>query len=344
MELVARLIEKLQRHPKRIVFPEGEDPRVLDAARRFYCLRLGAPIVLGSRPKIEKAAAAQKIPLDCMRVIDPRESADLDGFARAFRMSRAARGMKLVECRDAMLNPNYFGAMMVAMHQADGLVTGATLPTAAVLRPLVQVLGLAPNITTATGCAVVEFENRSLGEDGVLFMADCGVVPEPSMDELADIGIATARFARHVCGFRPRVAFLSYATRGRKNQPALGKVQAAVALAAKKAAEVGLEADFDGEMQIDTALVPEVAARKLPRSRVAGRANVLVFPDLHSANIAVKLIMHLVHSRVYAAMILGLTRPAASVSRGATATEIFDAAVLVGVQAINYNLLYPGVS
>jgi len=252
--------------------------------------------------------------------------------------------MKAMEARDAMLNPNYFGAMMVAMHQADGLVTGTNVATTAVLRPLIQTIRLAPNISTAAGCTVMEFENASIGEDGVLFLADCAVVPEPGMEQLADIAVSTARFARHLWGFRPRVALLSYATKDSAMPPAMGKVRAAVALAEKKARRCGLEADFDGELQADTALVPEIAARKLRQSKVAGCANVLIFPNLACGDIAAKALRHLARAQAYGHILLGLDRPAADVSRGSTARDILGVAALVGVQAIAYHQLYPGAS
>jgi phosphate acetyltransferase len=342
MQFIGTVIEKLQRHPKRIVFPEGTESRVLQAARQFHCLRLGAPILLGNRTQIEALAAELNLPLDGIRLINPEESPDLDGFARTFRLLRRPREMKSMEAREALLNPNYFGAMMVAMHQADGLVTGTNLATTLVLRPLLQTIRLAPHISTAAGCTVLEFENSRIGENGVLVLADVAVVPAPTMDQLADIAVSTAAFARHLFGFRPRVAFLSYATKDPAGPPALGKVQAAVALAEQRAREHGLAADFDGELQADTALVPEVAARKLPDSKVAGRANVLIFPDLQSANIGSKLLRHLTQTHAYGHLLLGLDRPAADVSRGSTARDILGVAALVGVQAIAYERLYPG--
>lgn len=342
MQLIGTVIEKLQRHPKRIVFPEGTEPRVLQAARQFHCLRLGAPILLGQRARIEGLAAELNISLEGIRVINPEESEELEPFARTYRLLRRPRGMKSMEARDVMLNPNYFGAMMVAMRQADGLVTGTNVATTIVLRPLIQTIRLAPNITTASSCTVMEFEDRRVGENGVVFLADCGVVPEPTMEQLADIAVTTAQFARHLLGFRPRVALLSYSTRDPAAPAALGKLQAAVALAAQKAQARGLEADFDGELQADTAIVPEIAERKLPESPVAGRANVLIFPDLHSGNIASKLLRHLARAQAYGHVLLGLDAPAADVSRGSTAHDILGVAALIGVQAIAYDQLYPG--
>ena len=189
-----------------------------------------------------------------------------------------------------MLQPNYFGTMMLAMHQADGFVSGASHITSSLLRPLFQIVKAAPDITTASSCMVMEVEDTRFGEDGVLFMADCGVIPDPTVEQLADIAVSTAQLARHLLGVRPRVALLSFSTKGSAPHPSVGKVQAATALARRKAEQLFLEADFDGELQVDAALVPEIAARKLQESKVAGRANVLIFPDLNSGNIASKLV------------------------------------------------------
>lgn len=341
MRFIGTVIEKLQRHPKRIVFPEGDEPRVVQAARQFHALRLGAPILLGDRAKVKRAADELRISLDGIRVINPSESEDLDNFVHRFLALRRDKGIKKAEAQKAVLQPNYFGAMMVALHQADGMVTGTNIATTAVLRPLIQTLRLRQGVSTAAGCTVMEFENTGVGEDGVLFLADCAVVPDPTMEELADIAVSTAQFARHLCGFRPRIALLSYATRERTAPPAIGKVRAAVALAEKKASQCGLKADFDGELQADTALIPEIAARKLPNSKVAGRANVLIFPDLQSGNIAGKLLRNLARVEAYGHILLGLDRPAADVSRGSTARDILGVAVLVGAQAIAYNQLNP---
>ncbi len=341
MQLIGRLIEKLQRHPRRIVFAEGTEPRVLQAARQFHCLRLGAPILLGKRAQIEKRAAELKISLDHIRLIDPGESEDLDKFARALHLMHQSQGMKLAEAREAMLNPNYFGAMMVAMRQADGLVTGATLPTTVVLRPLLQTIRLGKCFSTAAGCTVLELENAAVGENGVVLLADCAVVPEPTMEQLGDIAVAAAQFARQLFGFNPRVALLSYATRCRAVPPAIGKVQAAIAIAQRQAKKLGLDAEFDGEMQIDTALVPEVATVKMPKSKVAGRANVLIFPCLAAADVAGKALRHLARAQAYGHILLGLDRPAADVSRGANSRDILGVAALVGVQSIAYRELYP---
>jgi len=189
---------------------------------------------------------------------------------------------------------------------------------------------------------VMEVEDTRFGDRGVLFMGDCGVIPDPTVDQLADIAISTARLARQISGVRPRVALLSYSTKGSATQPSLMKVKAATALAQQKAQDTGFEADFDGELQVDAALIPEIALRKLPDSKVAGKANVLIFPDLNSGNIASKLIQHVARANAYGQILLGLDRPAADLSRGSSSHDILGVAAIVGLQSIDYQQLYPG--
>lgn len=341
MRFIGGVFEKLQRHPKRIVFPEGTEPRVIQAARQFFSLRLGVPILLGDRTNIKEAAAQLNVSLEGVRIINPLESEDIDQFARRFELVRRFKGIKEREAREAMVKPNYYGAMMVAMHQADGIVSGTNEITGSVLRPFFQIIKVAPQATTASSCMVMEVEDSRFGSEGVMFMADCGVIPEPTVDQLADIAVSTALLAYSLLGTRPRVALLSYSTKGSATHPSIGKVQAATALAEKKAKEKLLQADFDGELQVDSALVPEIAARKVPESKVAGRANVLIFPDLNSGNIGSKLVQHMAKAHAYGQILLGLDRPAADVSRGSNAHDILGVAAIVGLQSIAHHQLYP---
>jgi len=341
MRFVGGLFEKLQRHPKRIVFPEGTEPRVLQAARQFHSLRLGVPILLGDRNKIKIAAASANVPLAGMRIINPASSEELDNFAERYATLRRSKGIKEKEAREAMLNHNYFGAMMVAMHQADGIVSGASEITGSVVRPLFQIIKVAPKATTASSCMIMEVPDSRFGEDGVMFLADCGIIPDPDVEQLSDIAVSTAQLAHQLNGKRPRVALLSYSTKGSATHPVIAKVQAATALAEQKARGALFEADFDGELQVDAALVPDIAQRKVPHSKVAGRASVLIFPDLNAGNIASKLLQHVARANAYGQILLGMDRPAADVSRGSSAHDILGVAAVVGVQAIAYKELYP---
>lgn len=341
MRFIGSVIEKLQRHPKRIVFPEGTEPRVLQAARQFFSLRLGAPVLLGDRPKVKMAAEQLNLSLEGLRIINPAESEDLDSFAQRYQTLRQEDGLSLQEARQTMLNPNYYGAMMAAMHQTDGLVTGASEADGTSLRPLFQIIKTAPNIATPSSCMVMEVEDTRFGEQGVMFLADCGVIPEPTAEELADIAVSTAILARQLLGVRPRVALLSHSTKSNSVHSSVLRVQSATTLARQKAQLKELAADFDGELQIDAALISEIAVRKAPESKVAGRANVLIFPDLDAGNIASHLVQHIARGNAYGQILLGMDRPAAEVSRGSTAHDILGVASIVGAQSIAYQQLYP---
>ncbi len=343
MRFIGTIIEKLQRHPKRVVFPEGDEPRVLQAARQFHALRLGAPILLGDRTRIKEIAADLNISLEGIRVINPSDSEELDNFVRRFYSLRREKGLKEIEAREAMQQPNFFGAMMVAMHQADGLVSGVNHFTGSVLRPLFQIIKVMPQKITASSCMIMEIEDTRIGEKGVMFMADCGVVPDPTVEQLAEIALTTAQLAYHLLSVKPRVAMLSFSTKGSATHHSIGKVQAATALAQQKAEQIRFQADFDGELQVDAALVPEIAHLKCAESRVAGKANVLIFPDLNSGNIASKLVRLVGHANAYGNILLGLDRPAADVSRGSNAHDILGVAAIVGAQAVNYHQLFPDV-
>ncbi|HSH17471.1 MAG TPA: phosphate acyltransferase, partial [Verrucomicrobiae bacterium] len=297
---------------------------------------------LGDRTAVKEAAAELNVSLEGIRIINPAESEDLDSFVRRYEAVRKFKGIQEREARSAMIHPNYYGAMMVAMHQADGFVSGVSESGGSTLRPLFQIIKVAPKATTASSCMVMEVEDTRFGQNGVMFLADCGVIPDPTVDQLGDIAVTTAQLALQLMGTRPRVALLSFSTKGSATHPSIGKVKAATELARRKAEEKFLEADFDGELQVDAALVPAIAQRKVPQSMVAGRANVLVFPDLNSGNIASKLVQHLARANAYGQILLGLDRPAAEVSRGANAHDILGVAAIVGAQAIDYKDLFPG--
>ena len=250
--------------------------------------------------------------------------------------------MKGFEAREAVLQPNYFGAMMLAMHQADGFVAGARQITASVLRPLFQTIKPAPQTSTISSCLVMEVEDSRFGENGVLFMADCDVIEEPSVEQLADIAVSTAQLARHLLGVRPRVALLSFSTKGSATHPSVGKVQAATALAEQKGpgtkARRGLRRRTPGGHRPG----PRNRRPQTADSKLGGNANVLIFPDLNAGNIASKLVRHVARANAYGHILLGLDRPAADVSRGSNAHDILGVAAIVGVQSVDYQKLYPG--
>lgn len=343
MPLLDRLTDKLQRHPKRIVFPEGADPRILQAARTFATRRLGVPIVLGERAEIKDRAARLDLRLDGIRIIDPREFDDLEILVDHLRSLPRFASWSDATIRSTLLDPNYFATALLATARADALCGGATVSASSSLRPLFQIIPLQEGVRAASSMLLLDMDDTRFGEQGVLFMADCGVIPEPTAEQLADIALTTAGLALHVTGVVPRVAFLSFSTHARDSKyEAVQRVRRAVELARERAAARGIAAEIEGELQVDAALDPLTARQKgLVDSEVAGRANVLVFPDLASGNIASKLVTLIAGVRAYGQIITGLTRPCAEISRGAHAHDILGAAAVVCAQAIDSSLLYP---
>lgn len=340
MPFVAKLVEKLQRHPKRVVFPEGNDPRILQAARQWVSRRMGAPILLGSRAQIKDSAQRLDLNTQGMRIIDPERSEEYAPFVDQLLEIRRSKGMTREEARKAVLDPSTFACLMVLNAQADAVIGGATRTAASVLRPLFQIIPKHEHAMTAASLTVIDFDERKLGSDGTLFFADCGVVPDPSLEQLADIAVSTARVARHLTNEVPRVAFLGFTTKGESNHPTALRMRDAASLAERNARRANIEAYFDGELQADAALDSIAAAAKQVTGPVAGRANVLIFPDLASGNIAFKLVHILAGANAYGQIITGLSRPAAEISRGASAHDVFGTASIVGCQAIDRHLLF----
>ncbi len=340
MSLLPKLVERLQRHPKRVVFPEGADPRILQAARQWVTRRLGAPVLLGDRIRIKEAAAGLDVKLTGIRVIDPGRSEDLDEFVRQFEQLRQGKGLQPGEARAALADSNYFATMMLATGQVDALVGGATVSASSALRPLFQIIPRLEHVRTASSLMILDWDEQKVGIDGSLFLADCSVIPEPTAEQLADVAIATAMIAHHLTNALPRVAMLSYASKGTAAHPALLKMRRATELARAKATSAALPMEVDGELQVDAALDAHVAEIKQVTGTVAGRANVLIFPDLASANIGFKLVQVLAGANTFGQIITGLSRPAAEISRGASAHDVFGAAAVVGCQAIDRRLLY----
>lgn len=340
MPLIPRLVEKLQRHPKRFVFPEGADPRVLQAARQIVTRRMGAPILLGERAVIKSAAQRLDVSLQGIRLIDPARATDLEEFANRYLELRKNRGLLPAEARASMTDPGYYATMMLATAQADALIGGATVSASSALRPLFQILPRQEGVNTASSIMVLDFDENKVGLDGSLFLGDCGVIPDPTAEQLADIGITAARIAHHLTNDTPRVAFLSYSSHGSSTHPSVIKMRRATELARAKIPEQKFAIEIDGEMQVDAALDPRTAEAKGVAGGVGGRANVLIFPDLNSGNIAFKLVQVLAGANTFGQIVTGLSRPAAEISRGSSAHDVFGAAAIVGVQAISHNLLY----
>lgn len=342
MPLIAKLAERLKRHPKRVVFPEGSDARILQAARKFATRGLGVPILLGDRATIKANAEKLDISLENIRIIEPRRSGEWDGFITKFQGLRRFKNLKNQEAEDYLENPNYFATMVLATGQADAIVSGATSSASSALRPLLQIIPLQKDVVSMSSLNIFDIEDPKTGKDRELFLSDCAVIPNPTSEQLRDIAVNTAALRYHLTNSTPRVALLSYSSKSVSNKnPTVAKMKAAAGLARQKARDLGLPMEIDGELQVDAALDTVVAKTKKLDGPVAGQANVLIFPDLHSANIASKLVDVLTRTRNYGPILTGLSKPAAEISRGATASDIFGTAVMVASQAIDHKLLYP---
>ncbi len=342
MAFIDTVFEKLARHPKRIVFPEGGDPRVIRAASEYVQRKLGPAILLGRREEIADLAASLGVGLVRVNIIDPAKSEDLDLFCSRLIKLQRYRLMAPEDVRKTVCSPNFFGSMMLQYGQVDGLVSGAATASGSLLRPLFSVVKPLPGFASVSSCMVMQVkETRYGGGGGLFFFADCGVIPEPTVEQLATIAVETALVSRQLTGHRPNVAMLSYSTRGSAQTRHTERIAAATALAQKLARDRGLEMEIDGEFQVDTAIVPEIGMAKAPGSAVAGKANVLIFPDLNSGNIATKLVQRLADAEAYGQILLGISKPAADMSRGASVAEVLGVAAIVGLRAITYRELYP---
>lgn len=342
MSLINRLSVRLQNHPKRVVYPEGTDPRIIQAARQYATRGLGVPILLGDRTRIKINAARLDIKLDGVKIIEPARSDELEDFMTKFQGLRRFRNLDKQSARDYVLNNNYFATLMLATGGADAIVSGATINASSALRPLFQIIPTQEGVQTASSMLILEKEDSRLGIDGALFMADCGVIPEPTSEQLADIACTTAGLAWHLTNERPRVAMLAFSSKANKDKhSSIARMKAATSLAKDKARDHDMPVEIDGELQADAALDPFVAEQKEIGGSVAGQANVLVFPDLNSGNIASKLAQIVSGARSYGQIITGLSKPAAEISRGASAHDIFGATVIVAAQAVDKKYLYP---
>jgi phosphate acetyltransferase len=341
MPLLDNLLARLQRHPKRIVFVEGEDPRIMQTARQLATRRCAVPILLGDRAVIKDIALRLDVRLDGIRIMEPSRSDDIDLFLPMTDAQPRFADLSIDEKRTLVLDRHNFAAFMLVSGRADALIGGATHAPSSGFRSLLRIVPRLQGVRTISSMLILDQDDNRFGFDGTLFLADCGIVPEPDADQLADIAVTTADLAAHLTGQRPRVAMLSFSTRSATPaHHSIGRIREAILLARQKAHVLGLDADFEGEMQLDAALDPVAARNKgLPDSPVAGAANVLIFPDLNSGNITAKTLQVLARARIYGPIITGLARPCGEIGRGAHAYDVFGTAVITACRAIDRNLL-----
>jgi len=324
-EFLQRTIDRAATDRKTIVLPEGGDPRTLEAACKAQQQGIARLIVLADQ------ATAESSPFDLtgITIIDPKTSADRERYAEALYELRKEKGMTPEQAAETITDELYFGVMMVNLGAADGMVAGAAHATSDVLRPSLQILRTSPGTKLVSAFFVIVVPDCAYGQDGVFIFADSGLVQHPDAEQLANIGVSSAASFRSLVGAEPIVAFLSHSTYGSAKSPSVDKVREAVALARELAPELKL----DGELQLDAAIVPSVGASKAAGSPVAGQANVLIFPDLDSGNIAYKLAQRLAKAEAFGPITQGFPKPVNDLSRGCSADDIVGVIAITAVQA-----------
>ena len=303
------------------MLPEGEDPRTIEAAKKIVAEDLANIVILGDPETIDVPGAT---------VVNPRTAEQHDAYAAKFAELRAKKGVTLPEAMEQMNDATYFGTMMVKMGDADGLVSGACHSTANTLRPALQILKTAPGTKLVSAFMIMCTQTPEYGADGTLLFADCGLNINPTAEELSEIALASAASWRaFMDDAEPRVAMLSFSTMGSAKGEVPTKVQEATNLANEK--EPGLA--LDGDLQLDAAIVQTVADLKAPQSTVAGKANILVFPDLESGNIGYKLVQRFGRAEAYGPVLQGIAKPVNDLSRGCSADDIVGVVAITAVQA-----------
>lgn len=329
MSMIEKIKNKAKENKKRIVLPEGDEPRTVKAAVDIKKEGLAIPILLGDEEKIKKVASEQGVDISGIELVNPLKSDKAEKYADSLYQLRKAKGVTEEDAKKLVADPMYYGIMMVKLEDADGLVSGAVHTTGDMLRPALQLIKTKPGMKVVSSSFLMDCPNKTLGEDGLLVYSDCVVMPCPTAEELAHIAVSTAETAKTLCGIKePRVALLSFSTKGSAKHELVSKVQEATALAHQLAPDLLL----DGEMQFDAALIPEIGASKAPGSPVAGRANVLIFPDLQAGNIGYKITQRIGGAECFA-VLQGLAKPCNDLSRGCSVEDIVNTVAMTAVQA-----------
>lgn len=322
-----QLIGVLKENPKKIVFTEGEDPRILEAASRLLASYFLHPILVGSEEKISEAAEESGFNIRGAEIIDPAKYEKMDEMVEMYCELRKKKGVTPEQAREILLQANYFGTMLIKMGDADALLGGATYSTADTVRPALQLIKTKPGNNIVSSCFIL-VRPSATGENEVLAMSDCAININPTEDELVEIAGEAAKCAK-IFGVDPQVAFLSYSTHGSGAGEAVDKMRNAAAKTKAKYPDLPI----DGELQFDAAVSPRVARTKCPESEVGGHANTFIFPDISAGNIGYKIAQRMGNFEAYGPILLGLNAPVNDLSRGCNASEVYSMAIITAALA-----------
>lgn len=329
MELMSKILASAKADRKRIVLPEGNEERTIKAAEQINREGFAYPILIGNNEEIINKASELGVSLEGIEIINPEESENLNKYIESFYELRKNKGITMNKANIIVRDPLYFGTMMVKLDDADGMVSGAVHTTGDLLRPGLQIIKTAEGVSNVSGFFIMNIPESEYGDEGTLLFADCAVNPNPTEDQLAEIAIATAETSKVLCKTEPKVAMLSFSTFGSADHDLVTKVRNAT----DKAKEMRPDLLIDGELQLDAAIVEEVAKQKAPNSKVAGKANILVFPDLQAGNIGYKLVQRFAKAKAIGPICQGFAKPINDLSRGCSVQDIVDVVAITAVQA-----------
>ena len=331
MSFIEEMKTKAKSSIKTIVLPEPNDKRVLEAASITVKEGFAKVVLVGNKEEAQKVANENDIDISNLEIIEPEKSENFEEYANALYELRKAKGMTEEEAKELVKDSTYFSMMMVKLGKVDGLVSGAAHSTADTLRPALQILKTAPNTKLVSAFFVMCVPDCQYGENGVFVFSDCGLNPNPNSDELSEIAISSSKSFEQLVGKKSKVAMLSYSTHGSAKSELIDKVVEATNFVKEKAPEI----EVDGELQLDAAIIPEVASLKAKDSNVAGKANTLIFPDLNAGNIGYKLVQRLAKAEAYGPLCQGIAKPVNDLSRGCSADDIVGVIAITAVQAQN---------